>query len=227
MTASRIRWAIFAILYAAFYAWYGGSGDPISPEEALQYKARFEARIAEQVAQGRGPTPDADRGAEPNLREFIEADDGREFVMLNLNVYREAPAYADDVEGREGIESAAAAEDEYQRRIAPLLLKRACHPLAAVEPAHLLGGSGDFERQDWSYVSMVRYRSRRDFLDFILEPAFARDVNHKWAALGRSTAMATVSETNFTTVRLVPALILIVLGLVLDRLGARSDRKKA
>jgi len=226
VNASRIRWAIFAALYAAFYTWYGGSGDPISPEEALEYKARFEARLAEQVAEGRGPASD-DRGAAPNLREFIEADDGREFVMLNLNVYREAPAYADDVEGREAIESAAAAQDEYQRRVVPLLFKRACHPLAAASPAHLLGGIGDFERQDWSYVSMARYRSRRDFLEFILEPAFARDVNHKWAALERSTSMATVPEVNFTTVRLMPALVLIVLGLVLDRLGARSARKKA
>ena len=226
MNASRIRWAIFAALYAAFYIWYGGSGDPISPEEALQYKARFEVRIAEQVAQGRGAAPDDGRAA-PNLREFIEADDGREFVMLNLNVYREAPVYADDVEGQEAIASAAAAEDEYQRRVAPLLLKRACHPLAAAAPAHLLGGIGEFERQDWSYVSMVRYRSRRDFLEFILEPAFARDVDHKWAALGRSTSMASVPETNFTSPRLMPLLILIVLGLVLDRLGARSARKKA
>lgn len=221
MTASRIRWAIFAALYAAFYVWYGGSADPISPEEALQYKARFEARIAEQVAQGRGAPPDDGRAA-PNLSEFIETDDGREFVMLNLNVYRDAPSYADDVEGHEAIESAAAAEDEYQRRIAPLLFKRACHPIAAVEPAVLLGGIGDFERQDWSYASMVRYRSRRDFLEFILEPAFARDVNHKWAALGRSTAMATVPATNWASFRLVPLLILVVLGLLLDRIGARK-----
>jgi hypothetical protein len=226
LTASRIRWAIFAALYAAFYVWYGGSGDPISPEEAKQYSARFAERAAEQG----GNPPDADSSnvdIAANLSRFIAEDDGKQFVMLNLNVYRDAPAYSGEVDGSDGIESAAAAQDEYQRRIVPLLFKRAIHPLAAVEPAQLLGGTGDFERQDWSYVSMVRYRSRRDFLEFILEPAFARDVNHKWAALGRSTAMITVPETNFTTVRLVPALILIVLGLVLDRLGAHSARKKA
>ena len=33
MTASRIRWALIAVIYAAFYFWYGGSGDPISPED--------------------------------------------------------------------------------------------------------------------------------------------------------------------------------------------------
>jgi len=157
-----------------------------------------------------------------NLVRFMAEDDGQEFVMLNLNVYRDAPAYGEGVDGSEGIESGAAAEDEYQRRIAPLLLKRACHPIAAVEPAVLIGGIGDFERQDWSYASMVRYRSRRDFIEFILEPAFARDVNHKWAALVRSTGMATVPVTNWTSTRLVPLLILVVLGLLLDRIGARK-----
>lgn len=221
MTASRVRWALFAALYAAFYFWYGGSTDPISPQEAEQYVARFIERATEQgVDPGIPNETNVDIGA--NLIQFMAEDDGQEFVMLNLNVYRDAPAYEEGVDGSDAIESAAAAEDEYQRRIAPLLLKRACHPIAAVEPAVLIGGIGDFERQDWSYASMVRYRSRLDFIEFILEPAFARDVNHKWAALDRSSGMATVPVTNWASIRLVPLLILVVLGLVLDRIGARK-----
>jgi hypothetical protein len=215
-----------ALIYGAFYLWYGGSGDPVSPEDVERYMARLEERGALQSAEGRGP----DRGdfdIRANLRRFLETDDGQEFVMLNLNVHRDAPAYADDVEGSEAIASAAEAEDEYQRRVAPLLLGRACHPLVAVEPALFLGGTGDFERQDWSFASMVRYRSRRDFVEFILTPEFSQDVDHKWAALSRSTAMATVPVISFATVRLVPLLILIVLGLLLDRVGARSAENRS
>ena len=152
----------------------------------------------------------------------METDDGQEFVMVNLNVYRDAPRYADDAESSEAIESAEDAELEYQRRIAPLLLKRAIHPLVMVDPAVSVGGIGDFERQDWSRVALVRYRSRRDFVEFILEPAFARDVTHKWAALSRSHAMATTPRVSFATIRLVPLLILIVIGLLLDRIGPWS-----
>jgi hypothetical protein len=216
LTASRIRWALLAAIYAAFYFWYGGSGGPVSPEQVERYMARFAERAEE-----RGPER-GDSDVQLNLRRFLETDDGQEFVMLNLNVYREAPQYADDVEGSEAIASAAEAEDEYQRRVAPLLLSRACHPLVGVEPAFFLGGIGDFERQDWSFASMVRYRSRRDFVEFILSPEFSRDVDHKWAALSRSTAMATVPVVSFATVRLVPLLILVVIGLLLDRIGARS-----
>ncbi len=184
------------------------------------YMARFAERSAERNAEGRGP----DRGdfdVRANVRRFLETDDGQEFVMLNLNVYRDAPEYADDVEGSEAIASAAEAEDEYQRRVAPLLFSRACHPLVMVEPALFLGGTGDFERQDWSLASMVRYRSRQDFVDFILTPEFWQDVDHKWAALIRSTSMAAIPRVSFATIRLVPLLILIVIGLLLDRIGAR------
>jgi hypothetical protein len=221
LTASHIRWAILAVIYAVFFFWYGGSGDPISPEEAEKYMSRFEERSAEQNAERRGP----DRGdfdVRSNMRRFMETDDGQEFVMLNLNVYRDAPEYRDDVDGSEAIASAAAAEDEYQRRIAPLLFSRACHPLVMVEPAHFLGGIGDFERQDWNLASMVRYRSRRDFVEFILTPEFSQDVDHKWAALSRSTAMVTVPVISFATIRLVPLSFLIIIGLLLDRIGARS-----
>ena len=208
MTASRIRWAFLAVIYAVFLVWYGGSGDPISPEEVEMYIAVVEARNAER------DNTEPERGendVSATLRRFMETDDGQEFVMVNLNVYREAPRYAD---GREAIGSAEDAEVEYQRRIAPHLFVRACHPLMMVEPAVSIGGIGDFERQDWSRVTMVRYRSRRDFVEFILNPIFSQDVDHKWAALSRSHAMAATPRISFATVRLVPLLILVVIGLL-------------
>jgi hypothetical protein len=214
LTASRIRWALFAGIYAVFLVWYGGSGDPISPEEAEKYMAIVEARNT-----GPGNPERGDSDISVNLRRFMETDDGQEFVMVNLNVYRDAPRYAD---GREAIGSAEEAEVEYQSRIAPHLFARACHPLMMVEPSVSVGGIGDFERQDWSRVTLVRYRSRRDFVEFVLNPAFAQDVDHKWAALSRSHAMAATPRISFATVRLVPLLILVVIGLLLDRIGARS-----
>ena len=69
---------------------------------------------------------------------------------------------------------------------------------------------------------MVRYRSRRDFVEFILTPEFSQDVDHKWAALSRSTGMATVPVASFATIRLVPMLVLIIVGLLLNRVGARA-----
>ena len=120
------------------------------------------------------------------------------------------------------VSAAEEAELEYQRRVVPHLFVRAIHPLVMVEPAVSFTGIGDFARQDWSRVNLVRYRSRRDFLDFILKTSWAQDADHKWAALSRSHAMAATPRISFATVRLVPLLILVVIGLLLDRIGARS-----
>ena len=218
MTASRIRWAILAAIYVGFLFWYGGSGKPLSPEEIDQYIAIGQARNSEQEADG----PDRAKTAQ-RLREFMETDDGQEFVMVNLNIYREAPEYAD---GREASGSAKDAEREYQKRIVPHLFSRAIHPIVGVEPAVSFGGIGEFERQDWSQINLVRYRSRRDFLDFILKTSWAQDSDHKWAALGRSHVMVATPHISFATIRLVPLLFLIVIGLLLDRLGARSRAAK-
>ncbi len=48
------------------------------------------------------------------------------------------------------------------------------------------------------------------------------DVGHKWAALSRSHAMITVPHLSVATIRLVPLLVLVVIGLVLDRVSART-----
>ncbi|MDG2049517.1 MAG: hypothetical protein P8M78_05095 [Myxococcota bacterium] len=223
MTASRIRWACLAAIYAIFLFWYGGSREPVSPEKIEEYVALFESRGAQERSEAQGPGPRSADAAE-NLRSFLESDDGQEFVMLNLNVHRDSPEYGAGREGHHAIASAEEAEKEYQRQVAPLLLMRASHPLVMVEPAFLIGGIGDFERQDWDLASMVRYRSRQDFVEFILTPEFSQNVDHKWAALSRSTAMATVPVISFATMRLVPLLILIIIGLLLDRMNAAHDK---
>ena len=215
MKASWIRWAILALIYVVFLSWYGGSGDPISGDEIEQYVAIAQSRRAES---GGGKLSGRDREIAVKLREFMETDDGQEFVMINLNVYRDAPLYED---GREASGSAEEAEQEYARRILPNLLVRATHPILMLEPEVSLGGIGEFERQDWSRVNLVRYRSRRDFLDFILKTTWNEDSDHKWAALGRSHSLAATPRASFATMRLLPLLILVVIGLLMDRLASR------
>ena len=215
MKASWIRWAILALIYVVFLFWYGGSGDPLSSDEIEDYLAIVEEKRAERSD---SEPAEGERDVSVKMREFMETDDGREFVMINLNVYRDVPRYQD---GRKTSGSAEEVEQEYARRILPNLLVRATHPLLMLEPAVSLGGTGEFERQDWSRVNLVRYRSRRDFLDFILKTSWAEDSDHKWAALGRSHSLAATPRASFATVRLVPLLILVVIGLVLDRIASR------
>lgn len=216
LKASWIRWAILALLYVVFLSWYGGSGDPLSPGEIEEYVAIAQAQRAEN---GLGELSERDREVAVKLREFMETDDGQEFVMINLNVYRDVPRYED---GREVSGSAEEVEQEYARRILPNLLVRATHPILMLDPEVSIGGTGEFERQDWTRVNLVRYRSRRDFLDFILKTSWAEDSDHKWAALARSHSLAATPRASFATMRLLPFLILVVIGLLMDRFAKRS-----
>ena len=121
--------------------------------------------------------------ASERIREFASTDDGKELVMVNLNKYRERPSYPD---GREVNMSSREVVELYVADAAFKLLMRASHPLIGVEPIVSLGGEGDFERTKWDRVNFIRYRSRRDFLEFILDPSWEKGVEHKWAALERT-----------------------------------------
>jgi hypothetical protein len=159
-------WLPLAVLYVAFLFWYGGFGAPLSDEEVRGVAERLEA-----VA----PSPEL----AARLVEFARSDDGREFFMVNLNRYRAEPRYED---GRDtGGASAEEVDRRYTGRMVPRLLARACHPWVMVEPILTLADFPGAPRYD--RVTLVRYRSRRDFLDIVATDTWREDAKHKWAAL--------------------------------------------
>ena len=207
MTASRIRWVVIFLLYAVFHVWYGGNGSPLSADEVEHYAAR-----ARELA---GPE------AEERFRKFASSDDGKQFVMVNLNKYRERTRYRD---GREVDQSPREVERLYLADVLPKLLVRACHPVIVVDPILTIAGEGEFERTDWERIALARYRSRRDFLEIMLESNWEEGGVHKWAALERTHTMPTVPRLWGVGIRVVPFLLLLCVGLLLDRIfGARRS----
>ena len=98
---------------------------------------------------------------------------------------------------------------------------RASHPLITVAMIMTLGSTGDFEPTEWDIVTFIRYRSRADFLEFMLESNWNADVEHKWAALERNHHLPSTPKIWMVGVRLVPFLMLLCIGLLLDRILAR------
>ena len=146
------------------------------------------------------------------VRLLATTDDGKEFVMVNLNKYRPAPKYAD---ARFVSGSSKEVEQKYLSTVVPMLFARACHPIIVTDPVVKM--VGDVDRIQWERIALARYRSRRDFLEIILDPEFNIGVEHKWAALETSHTMLTVPQIWGASVRLVPLLLLLVIGLLLDR----------
>lgn len=170
-------WLGAALLYLVFRAWYDGWRGALTPEEVEVFLKRMEGSVP------------GDPGRLETLRSFLEQDDGREFVMMNL--VRLAPEPVPHPET--GVPTPGPRLlREYLRGFFPLLIRRAGHP---VFQAAKVGGYLDAWQVEsdpgWSFVGAVRYRSRRDMLELATHPRFTVAHPFKVAAMSATCAFPT------------------------------------
>jgi hypothetical protein len=173
----RMWWpfAVAAIAYLLFRLWYDGVRGPLT---AAEIDAGL-ARLAE-----RGGSPGTDRAA---FRAFLGADDGREFVMLNL--VKVASGLAAHPETGEQV-PARSLLDHYSRHFIRRLFLRGGHPaLVARKVGPYVDAWGDVQQDPgWSIMGYMRYRSRRDLLALASDPGFGPI--HVYKALGTATTLS-------------------------------------
>lgn len=151
-------WGTAILLWGAFLLFYDGLRRPLGQSEIDAFLATLGSRMAE-------TGNDAAR-----LREFLEADDGREFVMLNLVRTRPGPV-TDPASGatHEGSEWLRRYSDPFVRG----LIARGGHPLYV---GRKVGGYIDAWNTaadpGWSIAGTMRYRSRRDLIRMAADPRF-------------------------------------------------------
>lgn len=162
-------WLAAAILYGVFLGWYQNGRGALRPEEIAVFAARLESG-------GLGDAQDREQ-----LRRFMEQDDGREFVMLNL-VRLSAEPLPHPATGEPT--SASRLLRGYLGTFLPRLVRRAGHPLLQ---ARKIGGYVDSWNVEpdpgWSFMGYMRYRSRRDLMEMILTPGFEDAHAFKRAAM--------------------------------------------
>jgi hypothetical protein len=167
--------AVAGVLYLLFRLWYDGLRRPLSAAE-------IDAGLA-QIA-GRGESKGTDRAA---FRAFLEADDGREFVMLNLVKF--TPGMARHPETGAEV-PARSLMDHYSRHFIRRLVLRGGHPaLVARKVGPYVDAWGDVQPDPgWSIMGYMRYRSRRDLLALAADPSFGPV--HAYKALGTATTLS-------------------------------------
>jgi len=155
-------------LYLLFLAWYGGNGRPLRREEIEAFERDMQAF----------PDHSEFRDNLAAVRNLGAGDDGKEFVMLNLVRYREKAAYPP---GYPFGDSPRAADRRYARAILwPLLRNGSLMIFIAPRSGRFIETPA---AEQWDYVAMVRYRSRRDFLRFARTIQRGDIITHKWAAI--------------------------------------------
>lgn len=168
-------WGGALAFYLAFAAWYGGVRGPLRPDEIDGYVAKL------------GEIPEfRDAARLADARRFLEADDGGEFFMVNLVRFQPGEVA---VPGTDVREPAPRVMDRYSGPFLGALLRRAGHP-AFVGPA----AATYLEHWDvppdpgWSFAGVIRYRSRRDMVELVVDPAFAPWHAYKLAAVAQTLA---------------------------------------
>lgn len=191
------------LLYVAFWLWYGGNGQRMSPEE-----------IEEALNQLHSSDLGHDNAAEvEEVRQLLASDDGKEFVMQNLVRYRAKALYP---EGTNYSDDPREADKRYGKSIIGDLLRYGNVVIFIARK------SGDFVRPEgadaWHYVAMVRYRSRRDFVRFAIRANQADKFMHKWAAIEKTHVFPVKPLISLFAVRTLVALSLFTIGVILTRL---------
>jgi len=175
---------VLAILLAAFVGvvWYWQApGTHLTPEEIDTYLQRMETDL---------PMPAAEKVEFiKRLRGWGHTDNGKPVHMLNLIRFHEQ---MQPVPGHpEFTGTAQDANAHYERVILPLLAARGIYPIFASTPQGLGPDMGTetnllgFEPElgGWDRVLLVRYPSRRAFLDLASDSTYMTVVPYKLAAI--------------------------------------------
>jgi hypothetical protein len=197
--AGTILTAVLLTIYILFLLWYYGFRRPLSREEAERYISIMEKRAG-------GPNP-ATNSATAAMRKFALEDDGKQFFMVNLSKYYEQPQYKDGID--RGITSRDA-NKRYARKVMPLLFMRACHPYGLFQPMLNLS---NITKDDllWDEVNVVRYRSRRDFLDMVTSRQWFAGYGDKQAALRDNPNLPSKAFVAFSIIPIVVFTILLLI----------------
>lgn len=187
------------VVFLIFLRWWGGHSKPLTAQECAEGIRQLQA-----VAAGPHSLAHLD-----DVAQLLAQDDGREFVMFNAVRYRAQAQYpAGSPFGTDPRE----ADKRYGKAIIWPLLKRACLPIfIARRTGQFVNDAGV---PDWHYVAMVRYRSRRDFLNFALAIESQGISVHKWAAIEQTHIFPTRPLLSLWGMRSMVAALLLLLSWV-------------
>lgn len=200
-----VIWGSALALYAVFRLWYDGPRRPLTRAEIDAFFDEVHSKY------GGGNDPAV-------LRTFLEADDGKEFVMLNLVKIEEGmvtdPDTGEQVPGRTMMR-------RYSDPFVKALLAKGGHPGMIgrkvgpyVDAWNVEGDPG------WSLFGLMRYRSRRDLLAMVRNPLFAEVHPYKLLGIPTTFSFPTQREVSVYMGPRVWVALVLALGAALTHLAA-------
>ena len=179
-----VIWIIALSLYALFWLWYCGVKGRLSKHEVEIFISSFEAKGLSESALS-------------NIREFLEQDDGREFFMVNL------------LEIKSPKRESQKLLMGYFKKFMSGMIPRGGHPLfLANAAAKNIENLNCEHADDWSSVGIIRYRSRRDFAQIVLNTFGSEHHSDKLLSLKKTLAFPSTTTLFFGSPKIIIALVL-------------------
>ena len=204
-------WLILGAVYIGFFFWYTDMGGKLSQEEIQIFIKKHEQNI---INDGVSPDSEEFQLRIDFLKRFMEEDNGKQFIMVNNIEMNKNP---EDVAGANSGESADQLMSRYMEHMWPNLLKRASHPIfvgyAIWESMDLVGIEG---AETWDQAALMRYKSRRAFMEIVTHPEMRDRHAFKIAALQKTIAFPVEPIGYYSDLRVILGMLILIIGLSLQ-----------
>lgn len=181
-------WIVVAVLYAVFWLWYSGIKGKLSQAEVEYYMQQFESKGV-----------NADNLS--NLRHFLEKDDGREWFMINL------------LELKSPKRESSKLLQRYTKTFMAGMFRRAGHPFfVAIAAAKNIENLNCDDADNWTSTGIVRYRSRRDCAETLLDTFGSDHHADKLASLTKTLAFPATANLLMGSPRVLVAMSAALIG---------------
>ena len=196
----RLLFLILLSVWGLCAWWFTPAGGALTAAEIDAYIEQIRARVD-------GPV---DPGLIAELRTLAASDDGRAFVNVNLIRFRDKAAYPP---GSGYGDDPLEADRRYSEAIIPALFRHGAMPLwVGNVSGRFLEPTG---AEHWDRAALVRYRSRRDLFEMVVELAGQPIGIHKWASIKKTHVFPAVTTLSVASPPLIAGALLTWLGLLL------------
>jgi hypothetical protein len=213
MNKSLKNWFILIFIYCTFFVWYTDLGGKLNSNEIATYLVKMQDN-RETVGFSSPAEKEKAKKQGAIIEEFMREDSGRQFFVVNNMDMSDNPQ---DVEGAQPGEDADQLMGRYMEHMYAELFKRASHPVFAgnaVSPAIDIVG---IENADsWDSAALMRYKSRRAFMEIVSNPKMRGKHEFKIAALNKTIAYPVETVVYLSDPRLLLGFILLIIGLIIQ-----------
>lgn len=197
------------LILIVIFIWYRGGQAPLSEEEQADYLA--------QIEQITGPAKAfVDLNAN---RELMRTDDGKPFYVINVFKFRELADYgATAPAGISGVD----AFKTFRAAVLPIWIKNGTHPVFS-------STLSDQFVNEWDMVSVVRYRSRRDYMEVQTDSDYLAILPHRLASAEANIRLKLpgINVPAPVTLLLFGLLLFLAIGYLLERIILTLKSRKA